>query len=229
MPFLAPAVVPGLGWERGSAGPAAQAGADPAVVGAALPSPGRGSGAAGFGGIFSLAPAHVKKGRSQALSSPQLGLTASSPAASPSGALQKSGAGCDPTAPWQLPEEQAGGAVAPSRPCHVSLPGSPVPAQLLDMVPQEKSLVEILPCTLLLWCEPALGRAPGGLVSAWHCHQHPAPSAHFKQVNFFLCPSFRSKFKLFLCQSEMSFITLCPASTGDEAELLPHFISRVCL
>lgn len=70
--------------------------------------------------------------------------------------------------------------------------GSPVPAQLLEMVPQEKSLIEILPCTLLICCEPALGHVPGGLVSAWHCRQNPAPSAHCKQV-IFLCHRFQKQ------------------------------------
>lgn len=106
-------------------------------------------------------------------------------AANPSGAPQKSEAGCDPIAPWAAPR---GTDPAMSHP-----PGSPVPAQVLEMVPQEKSLMETLPCTLLICCEPeALGRVCGGLVSAWHCHQHPAPSAHFTQV-IFLRPGFQKQ------------------------------------
>lgn len=99
-----------------------------------------------------------------------------------------------PLPPRQLPEEQAGGSSGPEADPAVShLPGSPVPARLLEMVPQEKSRMEILPCAPLTCCETeALGHVPGGLVSAWHCHQHPAPRAHFKQV-IFLRPAFQKQ------------------------------------
>lgn len=73
----------------------------------------------------------------------------------------------------------------------------------------------------------------GGSAQSWlptAGSQHPFQTADavipswFSEANancFLFLSSFRASLR--------SFITLCPASTGHEAELLSHFISRVCL
>lgn len=164
-------------------------------------------------------------------------------AASPSGALLESEAGCDTVTRSAAPRgERAGGQqgwlgtrpqggschVPPTRPSrpHQSgckrYPSRRNPSSKSSSV-SRSSVMRQKPLAVL-----AGGSAQSWLPTAGS--QHPFQTADavipswFSEANEH-CFLFLSPFRASL----RSFITLCPASTGHEAELLSHFISRVCL
>lgn len=120
----------------------------------------------------------MEKWRSQALSNPQLGLHFTFPSCAsqllpvPPEHPRNQRLAVTPLPPLQLPEEQI-------LPCltHQALLCLP---KCWKWYPRRNPLWKPSrgPFSSAVSQKP-LAVSVGGLVSAWHCHQHPAPSAHF--------------------------------------------------